>query len=205
MFPVATEASAGRPDLCQGWVLASAMMREHARKATLARIWHEVGLFDDGTGKRVDPGIYYLVVALRAHGCPTFASCQGHLRWGTAQPWVDIKLPGAVRFGEENDESYSVVWPLEHQTSLSLVRLLDAFYVKRQGVPHHAKLVVHRLKSPGWLHISTVAYEAGYELHGHERRTWLREGLREAQSFGSFLKTQFLQNGPMVGPEPILG
>jgi hypothetical protein len=179
-------------------------MIEAHRRAVWGRICQYVDGLDDGTGKRVDPGIHRLVVALRAHGCPTFASCEGHDRWGFAQPSVDIRLPGAMRVGQENDRSYRVVWPLERRTALALVRLLNAFYENRLSPPHHARLVVHRLRSPGWLRVSTAAYDAGFELRDQERRVWLRQGQHEARSFASFLEEGFLRNGPMVGPEPIL-
>jgi hypothetical protein len=143
-------------------------------------------------------------VALRAYGCPTFASCQGHFTWGDARPWVDIKLPGARPRCQEDEDSYAVVWSLERRTRLALGELLDSFYARRSHVPHHARLVVHRLGAPGWLQVSTVGLDAGLELRGEQRWTWLRHGWREVHSFAGFLKTQFLKNGPIVGRRPIL-
>lgn len=72
------------------------------REAIWRRIWCEVAAFDD-IGRKVDPGIYALVVALRAHGCPTFSSCEGHTVYGPAQPSVLIRLPGATSKGKEDE------------------------------------------------------------------------------------------------------
>jgi hypothetical protein len=179
------------------------MPEELDRKATWRRIDQEVARFDDGTGKKVDAGIHRLVVALRAHGCPTFASCEGHFSWGRAQPWVEIRLPGAGPRCQEDDESWAVLLPKERAVRLALVRLVDAFYANRADVPHHARLVVHGIDSPGWLHVSTVTLDAASLLKGNERRTWLQQGLREAQAFASFLKEKFLERGPIVGLEPV--
>ncbi|MGH2507769.1 MAG: hypothetical protein ACRDHZ_10270 [Ktedonobacteraceae bacterium] len=44
----------------------------------------------DTLGKRIDDGIFEMVVALNVLGITTRQSCQGHLEWGLPYPWVDI-------------------------------------------------------------------------------------------------------------------
>jgi hypothetical protein len=44
----------------------------------------------DKLGKEIDAGIFETVLVLNALDIPTFASCEGHLDWGTCAPWVDI-------------------------------------------------------------------------------------------------------------------
>ena len=59
------------------------------------QLWQEVSdkmsQIRDGLGKRIDPGIVETVVALNVLGIPTVASCEGHLEWGCASPWVDVE------------------------------------------------------------------------------------------------------------------
>jgi hypothetical protein len=47
----------------------------------------------DGRGKPIDPGILDTVAALNTLNIETTASCEGHLGWGCAGPWVDVQLP----------------------------------------------------------------------------------------------------------------
>jgi hypothetical protein len=44
----------------------------------------------DKLGKEIDAGIFETVLVLNALDIPTFASCEGHLEWGTCAPWVDV-------------------------------------------------------------------------------------------------------------------
>lgn len=59
------------------------------------KIWRRtekrVGLITDKLGKGVDQGILSVVVGLNALGVCTSASCEGHARWGTGGPYVDIE------------------------------------------------------------------------------------------------------------------
>jgi len=50
----------------------------------------EVTRLVDGLGKRIDPKIRRIVVALRVHGFSTSASCQGHPDRALPHPWVDV-------------------------------------------------------------------------------------------------------------------
>jgi len=56
------------------------------------QVWEEtfdrVARFADATGRRLDPGIIGLVLALNAHGITTTASCEGHLDRALPFPWV---------------------------------------------------------------------------------------------------------------------
>lgn len=52
----------------------------------------EVDTWTDALGLPIDPKIKSLVVALNVLGVKTTASCEGHLEWGCASPWVDLNL-----------------------------------------------------------------------------------------------------------------
>lgn len=45
----------------------------------------------DGLGHPIDRGILETVVVLNALDLPTNGSCEGHINWGLAGPWVDIE------------------------------------------------------------------------------------------------------------------
>jgi hypothetical protein len=96
----------------------------------------------DCLGKELDAGILETVVALNALGFSTTQSCEGHLNWGIAAPWVDIKsnkidqatideatfllnraealdiqLEMASEVTEEMDNEVSLAWEEYHKTS----------------------------------------------------------------------------------------
>src|SRR5687768_9377587 len=68
--------------------LAAVFAEPHTRWAAAA---HYVDGVRDGLGKPVDIGIKRLVIGLNAHGFSTTGSCEGHLDWGIAAPWVDLE------------------------------------------------------------------------------------------------------------------
>jgi len=57
--------------------------------------------FGDKLGKGIDKGILETVVVLNALGINTDQSCEGHLKWGTCAPWVDIKAPNTQKLEDE--------------------------------------------------------------------------------------------------------
>ena len=55
---------------------------------------HELSQITDGLGKGIDSGIMDTVVSLSVLGVPTRQSCEGHLKWSTGAPWVDVEAVG---------------------------------------------------------------------------------------------------------------
>ena len=70
----------------------------------------------DGLGKSVDEGIKETVAAMQLLGILTRQSCQGHLNWGEAAPWVRIDFPAEV-----------------HELSRQHSELFDAFDKLNEG------------------------------------------------------------------------
>jgi hypothetical protein len=76
------------------------------RHAQWHRIEADVADLRDGLGLEIDPAIRPLVVALKAHGFGTTASCEGHSDRAKPYPWVDVES----QLAEEllRDERYLV-------------------------------------------------------------------------------------------------
>lgn len=51
----------------------------------------------DNLGKRIDTKILKTVVGINVNGLLTQQSCQGHLRYGVASPWVDIVVANSEK------------------------------------------------------------------------------------------------------------
>src|SRR3989344_890854 len=60
----------------------------------------------DKLGKGIDKKILETVVALNALGINTDQSCEGHLKWGTCSPWVDIKATNTEKLEAETLKSW---------------------------------------------------------------------------------------------------
>lgn len=63
---------------------------------TTQEIWDnmsdEVDHWTDALGYPIDKEIKEIVIALNLMGVKTIASCEGHLDWGYAYPWVDVEI-----------------------------------------------------------------------------------------------------------------
>ncbi len=55
------------------------------------QIAQQVDSWTDGLGKTIDPEIKETVIALNVLGFTTYQSCEGHLNWGHAYPWITFK------------------------------------------------------------------------------------------------------------------
>lgn len=127
----------------------------------------------DGLGHPIDHGILETVVALNALDIHTSASCEGHIDWGEAGPWVDIEpvQTDAIRnlykqrsasierakskestrndsgnLGNDWDEVYKLNSQIS-ATCVELIRgllvLLDEFYINRVSSAER-RLILHR-------------------------------------------------------------
>ncbi|MBL8031995.1 MAG: hypothetical protein JNK33_06785 [Candidatus Doudnabacteria bacterium] len=67
----------------------------NAAKLKKAERW--AATITDGLGKPIDAGIFETVSALCALNIHTTGSCEGHVGWGIASPWVDILSPAGVQ------------------------------------------------------------------------------------------------------------
>jgi hypothetical protein len=75
---------------------STATTRRPFRRPPVERRWLQVVgetlRLKDLQGKKIDFGILHLVIALRAFGFKTIASCEGHINRARAVPWVDLVL-----------------------------------------------------------------------------------------------------------------
>ena len=172
----------------------------------------------DGLGKGLDEGIVETVMGLWAHGFNTHASCEGHMEWGLAAPWVDIEPPNskelqsmqkeasALRddlFGRDGQSKKYAKYPelvekmheLEAEASRQsgkllpkLFTMLDNFYNQRMS-GYDQRIIIVPFSG------SFRLINQGFELYRHKdnrSEEKLTEYRQEMQAFGNFLKQEFL-------------
>ena len=164
----------------------------------------------DGLGKGLDNGIKEAVAVIQLFGILTRQSCQGHLNWGDAAPWIDIDLPldiyalgqrrrelvdqldsleeGTAEFEEVSQEE-RLMWHEERRLeALELKKtfvLLEEFYRERH-VPYDERLIMDgrgRLTNQGsMLQPGEDEARRGKNLYRYQR---------EMKAFTEFLKQKF--------------
>ncbi len=70
----------------------------------------------DGLGLEIDPGIKKTIIVLNLLGFKTNASCEGHLNWGLAYPWVDFETNNQ-EIVELNSKLHSILRRIEEEES----------------------------------------------------------------------------------------
>jgi hypothetical protein len=74
------------------------------------RLWREkVAEITDTLGHGIDKEIRETVAVLNAGGFPTLGSCEGHLDWGLAVPWVEIGYAEQPPRYENENQIYAEV------------------------------------------------------------------------------------------------
>ena len=68
----------------------------------------EIDGIKDKLGKGIDGGIKETVIALQLFGINTTQSCEGHLNWGIAAPWVEVAAPPSSL--SERSSSFHLRW-----------------------------------------------------------------------------------------------
>jgi len=153
-------------------------MLEVTKNQVKDQIWEEVfdrvAMTTDDLGRRIDPGIIYLILALNASGIRTTFSCEGHLDHGQSYPWVWI--------------------PAEDQSKLAEV--LTAFYKKHEQAGEQAMdqmlvIVCNFIEDECVLQSfgACCQNERKQELRAKK----LKEYQQEMQSFATFLKDRFFE------------
>ncbi len=60
------------------------------KQAKWDKATEKVEAITDKLGKGIDEGIKETVVAFHVFDIPTDMSCEGHIDWGVASPWIDV-------------------------------------------------------------------------------------------------------------------
>jgi len=177
--------------------------RDGAVGATL-KCWRtiakEVDCLTDRLGKRVDRGIKAAVVALRALGFRTRASCQGHLTWGIKAPWVDIGvIPPAKLLRSLMDDPKKHSHPeirsvrtenLKEQERL--FSILEQFYrARKYPAVGRIILVPH---SYGAVRLINQLADIQEILPASRRAARLRRFQAEINDFAAFLKRRYFED-----------
>jgi len=144
----------------------------------------EAARITDGLGKPIDKGIRLTVIALRALGFRTTASCQGHLHRGCRAPWVDIgKFPAKGLEGDSPELERLRRSNLREQRRLLLI--LERFYVGRV-VPVERRLILDSFPS-GVFRLINQGGEIQDIRPRNDARLALRSYRREMADFTQFL------------------
>jgi hypothetical protein len=122
----------------------------------------------DGMGRRIDPKIIWLVLALNASGIPTTFSCEGHLDHGHSYPWVWVPI---------ND-----LKPLSE--------LLTAFYqTRKQDIDRMLVIVCNFVDEKCVL--QSMGAVSQNERKPRHRAKKLKEYQAEMDAFATFLTERF--------------
>jgi hypothetical protein len=117
------------------------------RHSQWERAEHEVNQLVDQLNKPIDPAIRTAVVAFRAEGFVTTASCEGHPKWGELFPWVDVdaspsgRPPSAPDFSDPTRRGTETRVRLNLKSQLRMLGILSAFYADRK-VPIEQRLII---------------------------------------------------------------
>lgn len=177
--------------------------RDAAAGATL-KSWRtiakEVDCMTDRLGKRVDRGIKAAVVALRALGFRTRASCQGHLTWGIKAPWVDIgAIPPAMLLrslmNDPKKHSHPEIRSIRKQNlkeQEKLFSVLEQFYRARK-YPTAGRIILIPHSYGGVRLINQLA-DIQEISPASRRAARLRRFQIEVNDFAAFLKRRYFED-----------
>ena len=185
------------------------MIREHGSESMheqekLAQ-WEEarakVEQMKDRLGKSVDGGIKETVVGLNVSGINTTASCEGHVDWGEAAPWVDVEtaeLPEleerlhVVKSEEEGTAIVAEITRKNLEERRKLIEVLGVFYRDRE-VPYDERLIIHSL-ARGWSRLESQGIDMQKIAEPNERQEKLEAYQREMRTFTEFLRGKFFSS-----------
>lgn len=156
----------------------------------------------DGLGQHLDEGIKEVVIGLWAQGIPTLASCEGHIDWGLATPWVDIgedlskELQGKIQGDAENTpeelfRKYPQLKSLRDrniQTQERTFDLLSDYYKDRIPVNEQTRLILQIFGFYGIVRLTPQGEYIQEYREGPARNEFLSMFQGEMAAFGSWLK-----------------
>ena len=158
------------------------------KSATWDEIREDVENFVDKLGKSVDDGIRETVTAFQALGLPTIASCEGHIEYGCAYPWIDFEV-------QEPGESKIILLgkpKIVRQRLLLESRITDLLeeYYSARRVPYHAMLIIESFDS-AYFRLRFAGGEISDVMGFDKRRERLKLYKAEMEAFTIYLKAKF--------------
>jgi hypothetical protein len=144
-------------------------MRVVDKNQAWKQIFDRVTRIADRRGKKIDPGIMDMVLALNASGIRTTQSCEGHIDWGFPYPWVCVV----------------------EQDCSTLERFLEAFYDQHQILYDRMLMIEHLLDDEYMLRSHGGILQDGRDLAKCIEK--LKEYQEEMQVFTAFLKKCYFE------------
>jgi hypothetical protein len=144
-------------------------MRVVDKNQAWKQIFERVARIVDRRGKKIDPGIMGVVLALNANGIRTTQSCEGHIDWGFPYPWVRVV----------------------EQSCSNLERFLEAFYDQHQMLYDRMLMIEHLLDDEYMLRSHGGILQERRDLA--KRTEKLKEYQEEMQKFTAFLKQCYFE------------
>lgn len=172
----------------------------------------------DALGTPIDTGIMDVVIALNVLGVVTNSSCEGHLHYGHAAPWVDFHAEGTevirrqaseanrkFREAEEQGASRALLDQLDEEMfrlareenvayyrgSWKVHQALEAFYQQRH-VAYDQQLYLHN-DSFGNSRLQPNGIDYQPQRSAEDQAEKLVVYQQEMQAFAHFLKCDYLQ------------
>ena len=144
-------------------------MRVVDKNQAWKQIFDRVARIADRRGKKIDPGIMGMVLALNASGIRTTQSCEGHIDWGLSYPWVRVA----------------------EQSCSTLERFLEAFYDQHQILYDRMLMIEHLLDDEYMLRSHGGILQACRDLA--KRTAKLKEYQEEMNAFTAFLQQCYFE------------
>ena len=172
----------------------------------------------DGLGKPIDPGIKDLCIIMSVMGFQMKSSCEGHLKWGSLYPWVDVTYKGVKDDHKKWSEEYDRVEKIEKsskgsdhsklyknlhklravkQKKLSKIviraeDLLKKFYKKRGGIKDLDSVISFEHLST-WVRMIPYGGELQIVRKLKDREKYLKKYQKEFKDFADFLKERYFK------------
>ena len=158
----------------------------------------------DKLGKAIDQGIFETVVALNMLNFCTTQSCEGHIDWGLAAPWIDVIPDGTQRLNKQiqrirqqapideplPDEAKHLIESVNHKQKLLfqlLVKLLDQFYGQRHVA--YDQQLFPRIGGGGRIRLGSIGIEMQTIVEEDVKAQKLLAYQREMKDFTTFMKS----------------
>ncbi len=142
----------------------------------------------DRLGLGIDAGIFNSVVALRAQGFNTTASCEGHLQWGEPAPWIEIGVITSANLPKNT----SPLLKVNLLTQQRMIELLDSFYSTHLTTREGVRIIIIPRGIFGGFRLTNQAARIQAILPAASKREKLSQFQEEFQSFAQFLTQSML-------------
>jgi len=183
-------------------------------KRTFQQCFDDLRGIGDKLGMPIDEGVMLVVAALNMHEIATIQSCEGHLEWGYAYPWVEFQSAESALIDSLHEQEIAIQIEIEgmaqdqvpeerftsmhalserietlvSQSMLKPVALLEQFYAQREEKIGDERLIAIGFGNGGRIQPQGGCLQAARSVE--DRKYKLAAYQQEMQRFGEFVRNQ---------------